>query len=341
LFEFAISTYYPADIDTDSMASETPVESSQSPIAPNQAKDPVETFTLKDGRTLAYARYGASIDSKIFPIFYFNGTPGSHLECQLLHQPALNLGIPLIATDRPGFGSSSWQDNRTLLQWPQDILELADHLGISKFGVLGLSGGGPYVLACLHELPRERLIAATVVSGMYPLTFGTTGMMWQTRALFWVAGISTWIAEKMIDLTMGRMLRNADPKELVKQIESQSATLPQPKADKECMKQILEDDVLSGAYIGSTKEALKISSKGAAWEFWLFASDWGFKLETLDASRLTIWHGGSDVNVPVGMPDKAVELLPNTEYKRMDSEGHLSVIVRHNEDVLSNLIKKF
>jgi pimeloyl-ACP methyl ester carboxylesterase len=305
------------------------------------SETPVETLTLKDGRALAYARYGASIDSKIFPIFYFNGTPGCHLECQLLNESALHLGIPLIATDRPGFGISSWQDNRTLLQWPQDVLELADHLGISKFGILGLSGGGPYVLACLHEIPRERLIAATVVSGMYPLTFGTTGMMWQTRALFSVAGFSTWIAEKMLDLSMGKMLRNADPKELVKQIQSQAATLPQPPADKECMKLIMEDDVLSGAYLGSMKEALRISSKGAAWEFWLLGSDWGFKFEDLDASRLTIWHGGLDVNVPVGMPDKAVELLPNTEYKRMDSDGHLSVIIRHNEDILSNLIKRF
>ncbi|KAF2816752.1 uncharacterized protein BDZ99DRAFT_812 [Mytilinidion resinicola] len=135
------------------MASETPVETPQPPIVQNQAKDPVETFTLKDSRTLAHARYGASMDSKTYLIFYFNGTPGSHLECQLLNKPVLNFGIPLIATDRPGFGSSSWQDNRTLLQWPQAILELADHLGISKFGVLGLSGVGPYILACFHELP--------------------------------------------------------------------------------------------------------------------------------------------------------------------------------------------
>ncbi|KAF2500402.1 alpha/beta-hydrolase [Lophium mytilinum] len=319
----------------------TPVETPQPPIAQNLAKDPVQNFTLMDSRTLAYARYGASSDSNTPPVFYFNGTPGSHLECQLLNKSALNLGIPLIATDRPGFGSSSWQEKRTLLQWPQDILELADHLGIDRFGVLGLSGGGPYVLACLHELPRERLITATVISGMYPLTFGTTGMMWQTRMLFWLAGISTWIAEKMIDLSMGRMLRNTDTQKLIKQIEGQAATLPQPKADKECMKEILEDDILSGAYIGSMKEALRTSSKGAAWEFWLLGSDWGFKVENLDASRLTIWHGGLDVNVPVGMPDKAVELLPNVEYKRLDSDGHLSLIVRHNNEILSHLLKKF
>jgi pimeloyl-ACP methyl ester carboxylesterase len=322
------------------MSSETPMATPQPPIPRNQVKDPVETFTLKDGRTLAYARYGASSDSKTHPLFYFNGTPGSHLECELLDQPALRLGIPLVATDRPGFGSSSWQENRTLLHWPQDILELANHLGISKFGVLGLSGGGPYVLACLHAIPRDRLVAATVVSGMYPLTLGTAGMMWQTRALFSVAAVSTWAAEKLLDFTMRKALREADPKKLIEQMESQAATLPQPMVDKECMKQILGDDVLNRAYLGSMKEALRSSSKGASWEFWLLASDWGFKLEHLDASRLTIWHGSLDVNVPVGMPDKAFELLPTLEYKRMDSDGHLSVIVRHRGDILSNLIQK-
>jgi pimeloyl-ACP methyl ester carboxylesterase len=340
LIGFDTSTNYLLQIYTNSMASKTPVESPQPPTTEHQAQNPVETFTLKDGRTLAYARYGAKIDPKKIPIFYFNGTPGSLLECQLLDQPALALGIPLIATDRPGFGGSSWQDNRTLLLWPQDILELADHLGISKFGVLGLSGGGPYVLACLHAIPRERLIAATVVSGIYPTTLGTAGMMWQTRTLLWVAGVSTWMVEKMIDLSMGKMLRDADPQKLIEQMESQAAKLPQPTVDKECMKQILEDDVLHGAYIGSMREALKDSSKGAAWEFWIFASDWGFKLEDLDASRLTIWHGGLDVNVPIGMPDKATELLPDAEYKRMDSDGHLSLVVRHREDILSDLSKK-
>jgi len=121
-------------------------------------------------------------------------------------------------------------------------------------------------------------------------------------------------------------------------MESQSAALPQPAVDKECMKQISKDEVLFGGFIGSTKEALRNGSKGAAWEFHLFNSaDWGFKIEDLDASRLTIWHGGLDVNVPVGMPDKFSKLLPNVEYKRMDSDGHISLIIQHREDVLSHL----
>jgi pimeloyl-ACP methyl ester carboxylesterase len=317
----------------------------QPPATPtSNPSDTVETLTLSDGRTLAYTKYGASLSTtKTTPVFYFNGTPGSRLECQLLHHPALALGIPLIATDRPGFGRSSYQDNRTLLQWPQDIAALADHLGISKFGVMGLSGGGPYVLACLHALPRERLVAATVVSGMYPTTLGTAGMMWQTRSLFWLAGWSTWMLEKMLDYSMGGMLRDSSPESLKEQMEKQASSLPQPAADKECMKQILQDEVLYGAYIGSMREALRTSCKGAAWEFWLLAKkDWGFRVEELDVDegRLVVWHGALDVNVPVGMPDRVAEMVPGVEYKRLEGEGHLSVVIGHREEILEEMRKR-
>ncbi|EPS43668.1 hypothetical protein H072_2368 [Dactylellina haptotyla CBS 200.50] len=302
-------------------------------------KDTVETFTLKDGRTLAYGKYGAQDNPKSIPIFYINGTPGCHLEALLVDRTAENLGIPVISTDRPGFGRSTFQENRTLLSWPQDLLELADHLNIPRFGLLGVSGGGPYVLACLLSIPRERLVAATVISAIYPLSLGTTGMMWQTRLLMRIAGWSTWLAEKLIDMTMGMVARSDIPK-LLKMMESQAAGLPQPAIDKECMKQVGKDETLTGAYLGSMKEALRPGSKGAAWEFWLFASEWGFKLEDLDSSRLTIWHGGLDVNVPAGMADKASKLLPDAPYKRMDDDGHVSLIMRHTEDILSNLLSK-
>lgn len=315
-------------------------ELSEAPVAAGKSSVPVETLTLKDGRTLAYARYGAKSDSKTIPVFYFNGTPGSTLECSLVDRAALALGIPFISTDRPGFGESSFQENRTLLSWPKDILELADHLDIPKFGVMGLSGGGPYVLACLHEIPKERLVAATIVSGMYPYSLGTEGMMWQTRSLFWIAGLSTWLAEKMIDFSMGKMLREPDQQKMIDQLMGQTDTLPQPQADKDTFKEVLKDPVLTGAYLGSMKAALKTSSKGAAWEFKIMGADYGFKLEDLDAERLTIWHGALDVNVPVGMPDKVSKLLPKTDYKRMENDGHISLIVRHNEDILSMFVKK-
>jgi pimeloyl-ACP methyl ester carboxylesterase len=334
---------YPSIVQTSSEAHEEPnigTTSDMSTSPSELANNSLQTLLLRDGRTLAYARYGATTSQATVPVFYFNGTPGSRLECQLVVQPASKLGIPLISTDRPGFGQSSWLNARTLLQWPRDVLELADHLGIDKFGVIGLSGGGPYVLACLHEIPPERLVAASIVSGMYPMSLGTTGMMWQTRLTFTLAYYSTWLAEKMIDLSMGSMLRNTERQKLIEQISKQTDALPQPQSDKDALKRITGDDVLIEAYLGSMKEALGSSSKGAAWEFWIFSSDYGFQLQELDGRRLTIWHGGLDVNVPIGMPNKAAQLIPNVKFNCLDLEGHISLIVERREQILSDLMER-
>jgi hypothetical protein len=144
----------------------------------------------------------------------------------------------------------------------------------------------------------------------------------------------------MFDLSMGSTIRNTGKERLMEQMTKMSESLPQPKADKDCMKRMLTDDVLTDAYLGSMKEALRTSSKGAAWEFWIFASDYGFHLRDLDGSRLAIWHGGLDVNVPVVMPKKASELIPNVKYHCFDSEGHVSLIVQHREQILLDLMHR-
>ena len=54
-----------------------------------------------------------------------------------------------------------------LLDWPDDVAQLANALKIDKFAVIGVSGGGPYMLACAYKMP-ERITSATTISGMGP-----------------------------------------------------------------------------------------------------------------------------------------------------------------------------
>ena len=65
---------------------------------------------------------------------------------------------------RPGFGDSDRAPRRTLLSFARDAAALADRLGRERFAVVGVSAGGPYALACAHELP-DRVAAAAVVGG--------------------------------------------------------------------------------------------------------------------------------------------------------------------------------
>src|SRR3984885_15007674 len=122
----------------------------------------VRRMQLTDGRKLAWAEMG---DAAGYPVFVFHGTPGSHRQILIEPAPALAAGARVIAPDRPGCGASTWQRQRTFAGWTTDIAELADHLGIERFAVLGISGGGPHAAACAHFLP-DRVSAAALVSGV-------------------------------------------------------------------------------------------------------------------------------------------------------------------------------
>jgi pimeloyl-ACP methyl ester carboxylesterase len=49
------------------------------------------------------------------------------------------------------------------------VRALANHMGLDRFAILGVSGGGPYAVACAHALPREMLSAVGVIAGGPPV----------------------------------------------------------------------------------------------------------------------------------------------------------------------------
>lgn len=126
-----------------------------------------QRIRLHDGRLLGYAEYG---DIHGRPLLYFHGLPGSRLDISGPTPSVIagKLGIRVVALDRPGFGLSDFQPERTLGDWPNDVVEIADVLRLDTFAVLGLSGGGPYAAACARFIP-ERLTAAAIVGGITPL----------------------------------------------------------------------------------------------------------------------------------------------------------------------------
>jgi hypothetical protein len=95
--------------------------------------DSSDTITLPDGRKLGYAQYGSLTGQ---PIFYMHGLPGSRLQAAGFDALGLEVGARIIAVDRPGIGWSSPHPSRTLLDHPKDVEQLANHLGLSHYGVL-------------------------------------------------------------------------------------------------------------------------------------------------------------------------------------------------------------
>ena len=82
-------------------------------------------------------------------------------------ETAAGQGVRLIAVDRPGYGLSTFDPARTYESGAHDIGELADHLGIDRFAVIGHSSGGPNAAACARFL-ADRLTCCAIVSGPAP-----------------------------------------------------------------------------------------------------------------------------------------------------------------------------
>src|SRR6266545_918873 len=132
----------------------------------------VTEFHLPDGRALSFNDVGPRDG---WPIFYFHGVPSAATEWHMWAHENLcrETHSRLVAVDRPGTGSSSFQPDRRLSDWPRDIEALADGLGIDRFSVLGYSGGGPYAAVCAARLPG-RVASAALVSSL--ASFALPGM---------------------------------------------------------------------------------------------------------------------------------------------------------------------
>src|SRR5438270_6640061 len=121
------------------------------------------TARLPSGRRLAFAEFG-DLDGR--PVFFFHGTPGNR-QAAYLEEWGNAFNIHFFVPERPGFGRSSFQRDRRLLDWPRDVDAMLNHLGLSRVTVFGVSGGGPYALACAYAIP-DRLESAICVSGVGP-----------------------------------------------------------------------------------------------------------------------------------------------------------------------------
>lgn len=130
----------------------------------NSGGDEIEhRIQLTDG-LLACLELG---DSRGVPVFYCHGFPGSRFEARLAAGAARRLGIRVLAPDRPGLGASTYLTGCTIGDWAADVTELADRMALERFALLGVSGGGPYALACAARI-LQRVRAVAVVAGMAP-----------------------------------------------------------------------------------------------------------------------------------------------------------------------------
>jgi pimeloyl-ACP methyl ester carboxylesterase len=278
-----------------------------------------QTIQLADGRQLGYAELGQTDG---FPVLYFHGGNGSRLESQWFKSAVEHHGIRLIAPDRPGFGLSDFQPNRTFLDWADDVKQLTDSLGIEMYSVFGLSGGAPHVLAVCTRL-AEQINRAVIVSGVAPPNAPNRfkGMWFPIRLLFFFSRYVPFIKTLFLK-QMGKFYSDRDMME-----KRMLQALPQP--DKDLIQK--RPDILD-IYVEDATESHRNGIQGDSWEWNLYVNDWGLNISQIQTS-IGLWYGKVDQNAPLTMGEYYAKALPNSTLHVVDNGGHFSTINNHIDDI--------
>lgn len=269
-------------------------------------------ITLADGRRLSYMEFGKGDG---MPVFYFHGAPSSCLEPLLVGEEVFcRHGLRIIAPNRPGIGHSDFQVSRKFMDWPSDVISLADHLKLENFSLLGNSGGGPYVAACAARIP-ERLLSAVVVSGGWQMNLPETRRYLQFPFnLFWIV---TAKLPFLLPILLSAMKSSpTEPRE--KRLKRAQRIIPMPDYQAIIYSNRLE--VLGEA----VNEALR-SMRGVTWDLRLFVAAFGFSFSDI-TFPITFFHGDLDSNLPVELARDRVDQIPNARLITFKGEAHLSVL---------------
>ena len=275
------------------------------------------TLELRDGRALGYEEWGRGDG---FPILGFGGTTMSRL-AHLGDEAPQAAGVRLVLVDRPGYGLSDFQPGRRLLDWPGDIAQLGDALGLERFAVCGMSGGGPHAAACAYALP-DRVSALGLVS--------SPGPVWDRPELRYSLPPHR---QPLIEVAA------RDPDEaarvLLDDCRRELEDLAARPDDDDGWK-VTASPAVNARFRASLFETLARGPDGYAHDlFLLFVTPWEFRPEEITVPTL-IWHGDRDLAVPLGVGEFFDRTIPRSELHVLSGEGHL-LLLSHAEEILASL----
>lgn len=282
------------------------------------------SLKLRDGRALAYTEHG---DLTGKPVLFIHGNPGSRYVKHPDESIAQRLGARIITPDRPGYGLSDFQPNRRLLDYPDDIAQLMDSLGVNTFAVLGVSAGGPHAASCAYKL-ANRLTRTAIVSGAAPLDrenpYEQVHPSMKT-AFQLVKTLPSWLAHMILWRQTQKQIQ--DPE---KSLNERAAMLS--KADQD----LLNRPELRAQVQGYRKEAIRQGVKGTLREMQVLASPWGFRLEDI-RGEVHVWHWEGDYLTPISMGRYVAGKIPNAHAHFLPDGGHYSIFT-HWQDILESLV---
>lgn len=269
---------------------------------------------LSDGRMVGIAEFGP-LDG--YPILWFHGTPGARRQVPPdAVEHSYRVGVRIIGVERPGVGKSTPYHFDRVKDYAADIEQVLDRMGLNEIGLIGLSGGGPYVLAVSAGLP-DRVSAAAVLGGVAPsagpekVTSGPNALLRRFHPVItrvrepvgWAMTVALKCAAPVADRAFDLYMR-VGPK-------SDQELLARPE-----MREMFLDDLLTAG---------RISFRAVAYDVALFSRWWGFDVADI-AVPVYFWHGDDDMIIPLDHGERLAELVPNSSLSVVSGKGHLGML---------------
>jgi pimeloyl-ACP methyl ester carboxylesterase len=280
---------------------------------------------LPDGRRIGCLEVGKADG---FPIFHFHGNGSSRLEVMMLADLAASNAVRLIGLDRPGVGASEPAPGRTLIDWPDDVAQVADRLGIERFAIEGVSAGGAYALACAHRMAGRLTGCALISSICPPELVRQAGPGWM-RAGWWIAEHHPDLVEAWMRALLPDSL--SDEPSADKRLARIAAWLG--ASDRDVLRRPLVRQTLVRSMMESRRQGAAANRR----EILTLLRGWNFRLEQIQLRHITVWHGEQDRLTPIGPTRLLADRLPHCTATFYAGEGHFSTLANHAQDVFAAL----
>jgi pimeloyl-ACP methyl ester carboxylesterase len=284
-----------------------------SPIGVRESPPPrlEGAIALPDGRRLGYAEFG---DPRGPLVLWFHGMPGARRQLAPTGRRAADeLGLRVVCVERPGVGFSTNHMYGGMRDWARDVAVVADRLGHERFVIAGLSGGGPYAMACAHELP-DRVVAIGLLGSLVP-TAGEDAAAGGIVALSHRFNGPLTVFRGPLSRMLWGFVRGVNP---LAHLVLQGFARVMPPGDQ----RVLTDPELEAVFIDDLTLASRRQFHALLNDVVLIGRPWGFRLADV---RVPVrwWHGDADPFVPLEQAQKTAAHFADVEFHVRPGESHL------------------
>ena len=285
----------------------------------------IDHVRLPDGRRLDVRVSGPAGG---FPLVYHHGTPGAATPIRALERAAHARGLRLVTTSRPGYGGSSPQPGRSVVDVTADTAAVLAAIGADRCLVAGRSGGGPHALACGALLGATA--AVLVIAGAAP--YGAQGLDWtagmgQENVVEFSAAVQGEDQLRSYLLHEREQLKDVTAADIVASLDTVL-----PDVDRAVLTGEFGEDIAA-----SFREAVRTGVEGWLEDDIAFTRSWGFRLDEISVPTM-IWQGSADLMVPFSHGQWLASQLRGASAHLEEGEGHLSVGLGALDRMLDDLV---